>query len=881
MKRITSFLVVSIVFFNLSYGKQIDEMTAKTVGQNFLSKRVDSKTLKSVSGLELVYTAQSKAGDNFGSGSAGVCFYVYNVNSSNGFIIVSAEDNVAPVLAYSYETGFDPNKIPPDVAWWLNGYKEQIEEARAKNMQATDEIKSRWESLKSGSGSYMTYKSVQTVNPLEQTTWDQSPNYNAMCPLDNASGELTVTGCVATGMAQILRFWNSPTNGAGFHSYNDPKYGTQSANFGSTTYDWANMPLSISGPNTAIATLMYHCGVSVEMTYGIAETGGSSAYVVSSQSPVQACAEYALKTYFGYPNVVGKVRTDYPNKTDWQNLLKTELDAGRPVLYAGFGSGGGHCFNCDGYDANDLFHFNWGWSGQFDGYFDVDALNPEGTGTGGGTGGFNSGQQCVIGIQGPNGGGGGGGGQSSTLNLYDYVTPSPADIEYGSAFTVHTDIVNNTTNEFIGDYCAAIFDNNNAFVDYVEIFTGDTLPAGFHYINGITFSSNGLLTMLPGNYSVGIFYAATGDSMWIQVSDTLGYTNLAPMSVHHANTIELYAAMTVTPGTTLIQGQSVTVNLDVVNTGTTTFNGIFDVSLYDLDGYAVFTVQQLTPVPLPSNYHYTGGLTFTNQNITCDPGTYLLAVQYLPTGTQTWQLTGSTHYLNPIEVTVQQAPYGSDPWEPNNTIAQSSNLPLTFSGNTATLSTPDANIGSATTTDYDYYKIDLPPGFSYSVAARLNDSKSSGNGQTYTVDAIFSYSTDGGTTFSNTFDDIMPNSIVSANGGTIYFLVSPKFTGKTGTYLLVLTVTRNPLGIDELSSDAIKIYPNPAKDFIMLDLTAFKGNFNQIQILNLEGQQVLTINPMSAEQSFRIPVDNLAEGIYFLQLRTKNGLYSKKVIIRK
>src|ERR1039457_2508522 len=356
MKRITGLIVLSIFFFSLTYGKQVDEMTAKKVGQNFITARVNSPTLKSTSSLELVYTAHSEGMLKSGNTNGEVCFYVFNVNSSRGFIIVSGEDNVIPVLAYSDESGFDINKIAPDVEYWLNGYKDQIVETRQKNMQATDEIKSRWEALKTGTGNYMTYRSVKTAGPLEQTTWDQMPNYNAMCPLDNASGELTVTGCVATGMAQILRFWNAPTNGAGFHSYNDPKYGTQSANFGSTTYDWANMPLNITGPNPAIATLMYHCGVSVEMTYGIAETGGSSAYVISSASPVQACAEYALKTYFGYPNVVGKVRTDYPNKTDWQALLKTELDAGRPVLYAGFGSGGGHCFNCDGYDANDFFH---------------------------------------------------------------------------------------------------------------------------------------------------------------------------------------------------------------------------------------------------------------------------------------------------------------------------------------------------------------------------------------------------------------------------------------------------------------------------------------------------------------------------------------------
>ncbi len=879
MKRITSFLVVSIVFFNLTYGKQVDEMTARTVGQNFITSRVNSQALKNTSDLQLVYTVQSKDMLRSGNNSTEACLYVFNVNSSRGFIIVSAEDNVVPVLAYSDESGFNVNNIAPDVAYWLNGYKEQIEEVRAKNMRATDEIRSQWETLKSGSGSNTMLKGVKTVNPLEQTLWDQSPNYNGMCPFDNTYNELTVTGCVATAMAQIMKFWNAPTNGAGFNSYSDPKYGTQSADFASTTYDWSSMPLSLTGSNTAVATLMYHCGVGVNMTYGVAETGGSSAYVISSLSPVQNCAEYALKTYFGYAGVQGEDRANYPNKTDWQNLLKTELDAGRPVLYAGIGSGGGHCFNCDGYDANDFFHFNWGWSGQFDGYFDVDALDPEGTGTGGGTGGFNSNQQCVIGIQAT----GGGGGQSSTLNLYDYVTPSPSDIEYGQAFTVHTDIVNNTANEFIGDYCAAIFDNNSAFVDYVEIFTGDTLPAGYHYINGITFSSNGLLTMLPGNYSVGIFYSPAGDSMWIQVSDTLGYTNLAPMSVHHANTIELYAAMTLTPGSTMIQSQAASVHLNIVNTGTTTFNGTYDVSLYDLDGYAVATIGQLTGQSLPAGYHYTNGLDFSTTNLTCDPGTYLLAMQYLPDGTgQSWELTGSTNYENPIEVTVQQAPYGADPWEPNNTVAGASNLSMTFTGNTATISTLDANIGSTTgTVDYDYYKLVLPSGFSYMVAARLYDLENPGNDQTYTVAVICSVSTDGGTTFSNTFDGIMPNSIVSANGGTIYFLVSPKFTGKTGTYLLVLTVTRNALGVDELSSDAIKIYPNPVKDFMMVDLTAFKGNFNQIQIVNTQGQQVLTENLTSGGQSFKIPVDNLQEGLYFLQLRTENGLFSKKFIIRK
>jgi hypothetical protein len=875
MKGFSTLIIVSFVLFNLTYGKQIDEMTARTVGQNFLAKRINSETLKSVSGLDLVYTSQSSSKDNSGSGAGGVCFYVFNVNSSPGFIIVSAEDKVIPVLAYSDESGFNMSNIAPDVSWWLNGYKEQIEEARAKNLQATEEIKSHWESLKTGTGSYLLRESVKTVNPLEKTTWDQLPNYNALCPYDNAANAFTVTGCVATGMAQILKFWSAPINGAGFHSYSDPKYGIQSANFGNTTYDWTNMPLSVTGPNTAVATLMYHCGVSVAMTYGIAAAGGSSAYVVSSQSPVQACAEYALKTYFGYPNVVGKVRSDYPNKTDWQNLLKTELDAGRPILYAGFGSGGGHCFNCDGYDANDFFHFNWGWSGQFNGYFDVDALNPEGTGTGGGTGGFNSGQQCVIGIQGPNGSAG----QSSTLDLYDFVTASPSEIEYGQPFTVHTDIANYTNTDFSGYLCAAIFDANNTFVDYVQVISGVSLLAGDHLTGGVTFSSSGLLTMLPGSYSIGIFYAGTNDNLWIQVSDTNSYTNLVPMTVYHTSALELYSSMVLTPGSTFVQGEAATVHLDVTNTGTTNFAGTYDVSLYDLSGYAVATIGELTGQSLAAGSH-TNGLTFSTSNLNCVPGTYLLAMQYLRDGSgQFWELTGSTNYLNPVEVTVQQTPYGADPWEPNNTSQTASDLSVTFTGNTATVNTLNANIANSPTTDYDYYKLVLPPGYSYTVGATLYDLMNpGGRTTTYTVDAICSVSTDMGATFTNTFDGPLANSVVSQSGGTIYFLVSPKFTGETGTYELSLTVIRNPLGVIEPTSEAIIIYPNPVKDDLMIDLTAFTGNFNQVRIMNIQGQQVLAINP-NRDQPFRVKVDNLSEGIYFLQLQTENRVYSKKFII--
>ena len=142
-------------------------------------------------------------------------------------------------------------------------------------------------------------------------------------------------------------------------------------------------------------------------------------------------------------------------------------------------------------------------------------------------------------------------------------------------------------------------------------------------------------------------------------------------------------------------------------------------------------------------------------------------------------------------------------------------------------------------------------------------------------------SSDLGTTFSNTLDDIMANNIVTPNGGTIYFLVSPKFTGTSGTYQLNISVSRNPLGIDDPAFNTIRIYPNPVTDVLLLDLTSFNGNFNQIQLMNVEGKQVLNLFPLSAGQAYTIPVDNLMDGIYFLQMRTASGLFSRKFVISR
>ncbi len=871
MKKIFTLFLILFSLITLTYAARVDVNTAKNTGRQFMVNNAAAGQLKNISDLNLSYTSYVLNSMMIPGREPAVNFYVFNINSTQGFVIVSGDDVVEPILGYSNKGSFDPDKIPPHVASWLKGYENQIQFAISQQMKPTPAIKAKWEFLSKTNNPKPFFRGPQGVSPLIQTTWNQSPYYNDLCPYDNNYNEYTVTGCVATAMAQVLKFWNYPATGSGFHSYNDPNYGTQSADFGSTTYDWTNMPMELTSSNTAVATLMYHCGVSVDMTYGVAETGGSSAYVISSGSPVTNCAEYALKTYFGYPSTLqGLARANYDDQT-WKNMLKTDLDASRPVIYDGFGTGGGHCFVCDGYDDNGLFHFNWGWQGMYDGYFDLDALNPEGVGTGGGTGGFNSGQQAIFGIQGSNGGG-----QSANLQIYAAVTISSSPLPYGNAFSVSTDLLNAGSTTFNGDYCAAVFDNTGTFVDFVQILTGYSLPPNYHYTNGLTFSNSGLFDVLPGNYQIYVFARPTGGD-WQIINDGSTYTNGIQVNVYNSNAIEMYADMMVDPGTTLTAGQSVSVHLDVVNNGSTNFSGTWDVSLYNLDGSFAATIQQLTGYTLPSGDHYTNGLTFATSNLIATPGTYLMALQYLPDGGN-WTLTGSTNYQNPIEVLVQEAPLSPDIYEPNDTQAEAYDLPVNFSGNVASVTTPGSNCNTGT--DYDFYKIDLPQGHSYTIGAAVDDANYPGGTGTYTLDAIWSYSTDG-TTWSSVFDDWDPNPIDVVNGGTVYFEIAPKFTGYTGTYLLNLSVNQNPYGIGENSVDLLNIYPNPANDRIYIEPTSTQEWPSKVTLINSQGQEMINLIPASKQDKVKLDVKNLEEGLYFLQVYTNDRILTRQVVIRR
>jgi len=781
MKNIFTVLLL-LLTYNLAISKPVSENSAQIVGRNFVATRHNASAQnKTGATLTLAYKSLSSSPTlSANTTSPQAVYYIFN--TGNGFVVIAGDDAASPILAYSNEGNFDSKKISSSVSYMLGNYQSQIEYIIANNIPATSAISAKWDALINNKS--LSALATSTVSPLMSTTWNQLPYYNFDCPYDNTKDSFTVTGCVATAMAQVLKFWGYPSTGSGFYSYSDPHYGTQSANFSSTTYDWNAMPNSVTSTNNAVATLMYHCGVSVNMNYGVEE---SSSYVISAASPVTNCAEYALKTYFGYSgSLKGLARSSYDD-ADWINLLEKELNAGRPVIYAGYGSQGGHCFDFDGYDGNNYFHVNWGWGGIDNGYFSIDALNPSVLGTGGGGGGFNGDQQAIIGIEPSSGGGSHSSAPTDSISLYDQVTLSSSSIKYGQSFSANVNLQNTGVDTFKGAYCAAIFDNNNNFFSYIDSFTSIVLPPNFVYKNDISFAYNGSLTLLPGKYSISIFYHGVGEG-WKLVANAGSYINYAPLNVINPGALEMYAAMKVTPGTTLIQNASATVNLDIINTTSSTFNGLYDVSLYNLDGTHAATIQTLTSQSLPSNDHYTNGLTFSTSNLNVSPGTYLMAMQYEASGSSNSSLTGSTNYPNPIKVIVEAAPLYPDVYEPDNTFSTAYNLPVNFSNDVADVNTVGSNCNTGT--DYDYYKIVLNTGANYTITPRIDDAQGSANSNTYTLEGEFSYSTDGGNTWEGPFEGDALKNISITNGGTVYFLVSPLFSGQTGTYLLDMNVVK-------------------------------------------------------------------------------------------
>ncbi|GAB4286983.1 MAG: hypothetical protein Kow0068_12700 [Marinilabiliales bacterium] len=357
-------LATLISYSNLLYTQKINIDDAEKVAVNFYAKQssslfqTESKDVKTSGVIKI----KNKNDD--------VLFYVFNIKNG-GYIAVSAVKSSVPVLFYSFNGRYEDQGYNPAFYFWIDQYKKQINHSIINNEPADEFRLNQWNELLYNKGDF-SEKSVKSIPPLVVTQWDQGPFYNAFCPADiNGPDGHAYAGCVATAMGQLMFYHKWPKQGSGSYSYYHPVYDTLSADFGNTYYDWDAMPVQLLDYNDATALLLYHLGVSVTMDYG---PNGSGMWNHS--------AALSLRNYFKYCNETEYVFRD-STVLDWDSIVIANLDAKKPLYYAGWADDSsftsGHAFVCDGYQSPGYYHFNWGWSGSYDGFFYTDNLTPGGS----------------------------------------------------------------------------------------------------------------------------------------------------------------------------------------------------------------------------------------------------------------------------------------------------------------------------------------------------------------------------------------------------------------------------------------------------------------------------------------------------------------------
>lgn len=370
-----------------AFAQTVSEGEALDKALNFLQSSQSRRARGQQSSPQLTLTHKAeKDGETY--------YYIFNDQQTGSFVIVAGDERATEILGYGDHGCLDFEQAPANFRWWMSQYEAQIHAAIQQGLPSASARRAPRRA-----------PGRSDVPELVKTKWDQSTPYNNLLPSlgDGYTGSYALaTGCVATAMAQVMYYHRCPAaTGFGDHSYEGNFDLTFEADFGNTTYDWDNMLLKYNDGayNTeeanAVATLMYHCGVSVDMEYNQICQGGSGANSLN--------IPHALCTYFGYDRSAQSVQRDYYTDDEWTDLVYSELQAGRPLLYGGddaYGNGG-HEFVCHGYKAADnTFAINWGWSGQQDGYFTligVDGLQPGGSGVGGaGEGASYTGSQDIV-----------------------------------------------------------------------------------------------------------------------------------------------------------------------------------------------------------------------------------------------------------------------------------------------------------------------------------------------------------------------------------------------------------------------------------------------------------------------------------------------------
>lgn len=531
----------------------------------------------------------------------------YIFSRESGYLVVAADDAAFPLLGYSDSPIAEGAEMPSQMEWWLGEYGRQIDYARARPSAAPVLVMP-------GSRA-----DREPIAPLMTTLWDQDAPYNDLCP--EIGGQRAVTGCVATAMAQVMKYHDYPPKGTSSISYTLNGQ-TLSMNFSQTVFDWDDMLDSYDGTYDAaqaeaVATLMKACGYATQMKYTAKESGTTSQLAAS-----------ALRTYFGYSPALELKSRDYYPLDQWETMFYENLRDCGPVLCGGadYTLTSGHEFVCDGYSSDGYFHFNWGWSGAYDGYFLLTALDPAGVGIGGGIGdGFNFSQDAIFGIMPPDG----------TPVTYDnrvvlygvlggWVSGSVLTLDAGNGGA----FINNTDRTF-GVQLGARLVGASGQEYYAQGPSASNIQPGY----GATDYQVQLPSLAAGTYKVYPVCRPTGNgasTAWLDIPQRVGNPGYLVLTVSGgtysvaAESFELPKASNVKAATPLFANCPYSVSADLANMAP------FEMFMPVSSGIATLSNNQLTPVStgqvirLDLAVGETGNYTFTGNvgTASTQPGDY-------------------------------------------------------------------------------------------------------------------------------------------------------------------------------------------------------------------------------------------------------------------
>ena len=504
MKRLLQLLAMAMIAIPVLAQQLTPEeamMRVKRMSGTAQAKATKSQTRK------LVYTMKAAVnGMPSAAESNDNLFYVFSDDRS--FVIAGADEKLPALIAYGNSSAFSADSIPDNLRYWLDDYKVKMSAALAKGVTLTSP----------------TAMGTPVVKPLITAKWAQEKPFNNDC---NDIGQSSATGCVATAMAQIMYYHKWPMQGTGSHSYSyklnfDGDIGvktiTPSVDFSSHTYNWSTMqdaygvyvdeesgdPLNASYKDDQaadVACLLHDCGVSVDMIYA----GGSS-------SASSAKVPYALTTYFGYDCGMSYLQKVLFSDEEWAQMIRTELDARRPVLYSGQTlNNEGHAFICDGYDNAGYYHMNWGWQGMANGYYLIvgtDALNPDVSSTGGGTVGlgYTEGNDMIIGIQ-----------KAQTGSSYNYFMYCNQPFTVNRSNITANTVINLKGGFFNGSIVEAEFEVGMRFKHTAADYSADINCTSSTLKTNSGFSSYGRnpsALRYNGKYEVYPIYRVKGTTEW-------------------------------------------------------------------------------------------------------------------------------------------------------------------------------------------------------------------------------------------------------------------------------------------------------------------------------------------------------------------------------